>query len=296
MSDMSHTAPAIACPSAPDGRCAFGPPEPFADKSGKLGDVSLVRCLHCGLGVSLPQLADVAFLYEGRGSQDFQPTSTGAARVIKRLAFTRQARTLLKQVGATPRSVLDFGCGSGLFTRCLGDLLPGAKVVGSDFHPEPPPDLADRPYVPNRALEDVDGSFDLVLMMHVLEHDDDPVALLRRVAALGHSGSSFVIEVPNIDCVWAPFFGRAWDAWYLPFHRMHFSRASLRSVIERSGLVVDGEYNACVPSMGRTLANLIGARNTLPFLLAGILLHPLQLLGEKLSARPSALRIVARKP
>ena len=47
--------------------------------------------------------------------------------------------------------------------------------------------------------------------------------------------------------------------------------------------------------MGRSVANLVGARNSLPFLLAGAALHPVQLAGEKLSGRPSALRVIARR-
>jgi len=47
--------------------------------------------------------------------------------------------------------------------------------------------------------------------------------------------------------------------------------------------------------MGRTAANLLGRHNSATFLLLGILLHPLQWAGERLSRRPSALRIIARK-
>ncbi|MDB5698453.1 MAG: hypothetical protein JWN69_1257 [Alphaproteobacteria bacterium] len=256
----------------------------------------MLRCRHCGLGITQPPLADVAFLYEGRESQDFQPTSTGLARRIKKMAFRRDAQRLLGQVGLNPRRALDFGCGSGLFTRCLGDVLPDREVVGSDFHAEPPADLAGRAYLPKTDLNAQQASFDLVLAMHVIEHDDDPDTLVRDIAALARSGSSVVFEVPNADCVWAGVFGNAWDAWYVPFHRVHFSRTSLRAVIERNGLVIEREIDVCLPSIGRTLANLLGMRNTLPFLLAGIALHPFQWLGERLTRKPSALRIIARKP
>lgn len=296
MSEMSEIAPAAACPGSPSGMCEFESPRPFADRSGRVGPVSLLRCRHCGIGITRPPLPDVGFLYEGRESQDYQPGTSGLARLIKRIAFTRDARKLVHQLRHRPERILDYGCGSGLFTRCLGDLVGTAKVVGSDLHDQPPEELSGRPYLSNDALaDDVDG-FDLILMMHVLEHDDDPVALLGRVATRARSGASIVIEVPNIDCVWAGPFGEAWDAWYMPFHRIHFSRRSLRAVVERAGLTVEREIDMCLPSLGRTISNLFGASNGLPFMLAGIALHPVQWLGEKLSRRPSALRIVARKP
>ncbi len=291
--EMRKIEPAAICARAPGRECDFRAPRAFADRSGRVGSVSVVCCRNCGLGLTHPPLPDVAFLYEGRESQDFQPTTSGLARKIKQVAFRRDARRLLNHSGESPKRVLDFGCGSGLFTRCLGDILPGRFVIGSDFHDQPPAELTDRAYTASARLTESD--FDLAIAMHVVEHDDDPVGLLRRVADRVKSGGTVVLEVPNVDCAWAYVFGEAWDAWYVPFHRIHFSRASLRSVVERSGLVVERELDICIPSLGRTLANLLGRRNSLPFLLAGILLHPLQWAVERATRRPSALRVIARK-
>lgn len=288
------TNPAAQCAARPDHPCDLGVAEAHPDRSGLVGPVSVLRCLHCGMGLTDPPLSDVAFLYEGRESQDFQPLSTGLARLIKILAFTRDARRLLEQVGQAPKKALDFGCGSGLFTRCMGDLIPAGSVIGSDFDPTPPTDLADRPYLSNDELSRHSGAFDLILAMHVIEHDDDPIGLLRRLKELGSKDCIFVFEVPNIDCVWAPVFGRSWDAWYLPFHRVHFSRTALARVLDRAGFDILRAVDVCIPSMGRSLANRFGLRNTLGVLLVGAALHPLQWVVERFSGRPSALRVIAR--
>ena len=132
--------------------------------------------------------------------------------------------------------------------------------------------------------------------MHVVEHDDDPAALLARIIAAAAPGATVVIEVPNVACVWARIFGKYWDAWYLPYHRVHFSRRSLSALLEGAGLEVTAIHGAVVPTMGRTFANLLRQRNSLPWLLLGVALHPLQLAGEWLWREPSALRAVARKP
>ena len=275
--------------------CDFALLGAFPDKSGAVGPQTVWRCTRCGHGVTRPALADVSFLYDNRASQDFQPLTTGLARKIKSLAFNHQARALLAQLPERPGTVLDFGCGSGLFTSALGDRLGPDTVTGSDFHAEPPGDLSDRLYLPMAAIQERAGTFDLVIAMHVLEHDDDALGLLARITAMARPGGLVVLEVPNIDCVWARPLGRAWDAWYLPFHRSHFSRSSLLALAERGGLEVIAQHDICVPSMGRSLANLCGARNSLPFLLAGVALHPIQWAGERLSRRPSALRLIARK-
>lgn len=285
-----------ACAIAPDGLCDFKSLGTFADKSGRVGTVGVVQCRHCRIGISTPPLPDVAFLYEGRESQDFQPDTNGLARRIKQFAFRRQARQLLAQLPDPPGKVLDFGCGSGLFTRCLDDVLGAGSVTGSDFHDDAPADLAGRAYLPAGQLDDVEGRFDTVLAMHVLEHDDDATGLLRRIVQMVRPGGIIVLEVPNIDCVWTRVFGQAWDAWYVPFHRTHFSLASLNGLVTGSGLELIATHPISVPTAGRSLANLIGARNSLPFLLAGAVLHPVQVAGEKLSGQSSALRVIARRP
>lgn len=284
------------CPVAHDDQCDFGPPVAHLDRHRSTGEASVIRCRRCGVGISRPPLSDVAFLYGDRTSQDFQQSNSRVTRAIKSVAFRRQARVILEQIRCRPGQVIDFGCGSGLFTRKLAELLPGSIVIGTDFHPTPPADLGNHHYEPLESTANLVGHADLVLAMHVLEHDDDPTALLARIAGLAKPGGCVVIEVPNVDCIWAGVFGRYWDSWYLPYHRVHFSRESLCSLIRRSGMTIELQTDSCIPTMGRTIANLLGRRNSVIFLLLGIALHPLQWLGERLSKRPSALRVVARIP
>lgn len=279
---------------ATDACCAFADAGPLIDASGRGGPQSLARCRHCGHGITLPPMADVAPLYACRESQDFQARMGRIERAIKSFAFTRAARRMLRQMPMAPQRMLDFGCGGGLFTRCLGDVLGPGRVTGADFHAEPPLELAGRAYLPIAALTEV-APFDTVLASHVLEHDDDAAGLLTRMLAPLGPGGTAIIEVPNVDCVWARVFGRRWDAWYAPYHRSHFSRASLVALLQRGGLTVISQHDICVPTMGRSLANLCGARNGLGFVLLGAALHPGQWLGEKLAGTPSALRVIARK-
>jgi SAM-dependent methyltransferase len=195
-----------------------------------------------------------------------------------------------------PERIVDFGCGSGLFTACLAETAAeGVAVLATDFHPAAPRELGVTPYRPMAELDQLAGTADLLIAMHVLEHDDDSLKLLERMIALVRPGGRLLIEVPNVDCAWVSVFGRHWDAWYLPYHRVHFSRPSLRALIARSGLKLVDEYDAAVPTMGRTLANMLGMRNGPIFVLLSAALHPLQLLVERLTGRPSALRVLAEK-
>jgi SAM-dependent methyltransferase len=298
MNDVLQSATTVTrrCASSPTKLCEFVSLGEFIDRSGLFAHVSVSRCRHCGVGVSFPRIADVAALYADRSSQDFQPGTSGLARRIKEIAFRQQASAMLAQLPERPRRIIDFGCGSGLFTRCLADVAPDIEVIGADFHREAPAELADRAYRCSDCLDDLEGKADLVIALHVLEHDDDAGALLWRIARLARPGGRVLFEVPNIDCVWTKVFGRFWDAWYLPYHRTHFSRASLRALMADSGLEIEMDGDASVPTMGRSVANLLRRRNSLFFILVGAALQPIQLIGEKMFAQPSALRMIVRRP
>src|SRR5690242_2482925 len=165
--------PAPDCAVRDGRRCDFVSIGEFPDASGKVGRIEVLRCSYCGHGITTPPIMDVSFLYEGRESQDYQPDTRGLAAAIKTVAFRLQARRLLRQLPATPRSILDFGCGSGQFTRVLSEMLQDTLVVGSDFHRDPPIALGTAAYRPMNELADEANQYDLVLAMHVLEHDDD---------------------------------------------------------------------------------------------------------------------------
>lgn len=291
---MPCARPRHDCAARPGYSCSFVSMGDFPDISGVLGKVEITRCTRCGHAITLPALPDVAFLYAGRESQDFQPSVKGLSAAIKNIAFGLQARKLLRQLPEIPGSVLDFGCGSGQFTRSLRSLLPSADIIGSDFHEAAPHSLGKDCYKPIEHLRSRGEQYDLVIAMHVLEHDDNTRGLLSRIAAMVRPGGFIVIEVPNVDCVWAPIFGRNWDAWYAPYHRAHFTRASLRHYIEACGLEILAVHDVTVPTLGRSLANCFRAKNNLFWLLIGILVHPVQWALEKLTGRPSAIRAIIR--
>ena len=286
----------IDCVTRRFSRCAADSLGSFDDQSGRNIPQEIFRCRICGHGVTMPPLSDLGSLYEGRNSQDFQPNTRGLSRYIKEMAFRIQARRLLRQLIETPRTMLDYGCGSGQLTRVVGDLLPTSAVTGADFFDTPPPELAHEHYMSFAQLEESNAVFDAVLALHVLEHDNTPGILLQRLMRFVRPGGELIIEVPNIDCPWGRILGKHWDVWYVPFHRHHFSRASLQALIESEGLLMDSIVGVAVPSMGRSIANLFRLPKNIVFLLVGIGLHPIQIMGETVSGQPTALRATVRRP
>ncbi len=100
------------------------------------------------------------------------------------------------------RTALDVGCGAGLLTEPLARL--GAAVTGIDASPEViavARDHAERQGLDidyrAAAVEEIEGRFDLVTCLEVIEHVADPQAFLRSLARRLAPGGLLILSTPN---------------------------------------------------------------------------------------------------
>ena len=102
----------------------------------------------------------------------------------------------------TGKTALDVGCGAGLLAEPLARL--GARVTAIDAAPE----LIDaaRAHAAGQGLdidyratpvEALDGQFDLVTSMEVVEHVADPAAFVKSLAARLAPGGLLILSTPN---------------------------------------------------------------------------------------------------
>ena len=100
------------------------------------------------------------------------------------------------------KTALDVGCGAGLLAEPLARL--GAKVTGVDASPEVIAVARGHAATMGLAIDyrvgDVqamEGQFDLVTAMEVIEHVADPAAFLKALAKRLASGGLLVMSTPN---------------------------------------------------------------------------------------------------
>jgi SAM-dependent methyltransferase len=153
------------------------------------------------------------------------------------------ARRLLERIeAAVPVGrLLDVGCGHGLLVdeaRRRGWDARGLEVscsaaghardvLGLDVREEPVEALD-----PGR-----DGPFDAIVLADVIEHLDDPVAVVRSCAALLASGGVLCVVTPDPGSKTARVAGARWWA-LLPGHTYLLPRPTLRSVLAGEGLAI----------------------------------------------------------
>ena len=146
------------------------------------------------------------------------------------LARARLVRALIGEAGVADPLVLDAGCGTGAFAASLAE--DGARVVAVDAHP---PDTAPAGLQLARAdvgaLPFADATFDIVLLLDVLEHVADEGAVLRETARVLKPAGTLIVTVPALRRLWSARDERAG-------HVRRYERDELGSALSAAGFEV----------------------------------------------------------
>ena len=167
----------------------------------------IVRCNACGLMYGNPRLSDVdcdafkghdpAFLDTLMQSRD--PRRDKEAGQVVDFEPTRDA--LAKAYPQRGR-LLEIGCSYGFLSAYFRD--DGWDVTA--LEPDPIPARHAREVMKLRVIDAVPSearlpaaSFDVVLMMHVIEHAPDPRQMLAEIHRILKPGGTLVMETPRFD-------------------------------------------------------------------------------------------------
>jgi len=145
----------------------------------------------------------------------------------------------LKKFLPRTKRLLEIGVGSGSFLNSAKEL--GYDVYGCDLSVPICRQVEKNIGVPMHCgplstISAGEGTFDVVVMNHVLEHVQQPVEFLQDVHQNLTTGGIVHIAIPNIAC-WEAYL-TGWTS-YEPYHLTYFDRHSLVRAIEAAGFSVD---------------------------------------------------------
>ena len=135
-------------------------------------------------------------------------------------------------------TILDIGCGSGLALSRARDA--GWRVMGIEPDPSAAQSAAalgveivasDLSGLPVR----FDGTFERILLNHVIEHVHDSLSMLLRCKELLAPGGELWLETPNLASSGHEEFGIDWRGLEPPRHLVIFESSSLQFLLAKAG-------------------------------------------------------------
>src|ERR1035437_3647960 len=113
-------------------------------------------------------------------------------------------KEMLKYVPEASRTVLDVGCGEGLFGHTLKQMSAGREVWGIEINPIAAAEAGNK--IDKVLVGDVEavlgglpeGHFDCVIFNDILEHLIDPESILRNIPRYMTPNGIVVCSIPNV--------------------------------------------------------------------------------------------------
>jgi SAM-dependent methyltransferase len=84
-----------------------------------------------------------------------------------------------------------------------------------------------------------DGSFDLVVASHTIEHLEDGLSVVRQLCRKVRPGGRLYLEWPAIKSLSFPIRGHGLNFWDDPTHTRTYPLTDVLNVVERAGLTVE---------------------------------------------------------
>ena len=123
---------------------------------------------------------------------------------------------------------LDIGCSAGSLIKEVQKNHPGIESIGVDIDPIYTKYAEGIKIVPT--IDYVEGEYDLITIIHTLEHIPDPVPFMEKVVQHLAPGGILIVEVPN---------RRAYIVAYsAPEHLIAYEQHSLEYLLHKVGLKV----------------------------------------------------------
>jgi 2-polyprenyl-3-methyl-5-hydroxy-6-metoxy-1,4-benzoquinol methylase len=221
----------------------------------------VVRCRECDL-VRLnprPAVSELDRIYPPEYYAYHLASDPGGARrtlspgalgeIIKAKRYQRHFRDLLTRASTSPTGpirVLDVGCADGRLLTWYRSSMPAREIDtwGIDISEAAVAQARANGHQAVAGRFEVDtalpnGSFDLIVASHVIEHVADPIAFAKRAAELLRPGGLFMFATPNVDSFDVRRFGRYWGGWHFPRHWTMYSAHTAGQLAEAVGLTVE---------------------------------------------------------
>jgi SAM-dependent methyltransferase len=198
----------------------------------------------------VPDAAQLARFYDAAYSEDPAAAERNSRwRALGAVGKARHVIELCRRARVCPANTLEVGCGDGALLCELAARGFGGQLHGVEISQTAVEIARRRSQIQSVSLYDgshlpaTDHAYELGVLSHVLEHVEDPAALLREAA---RACAAVVVEVP-LEANWSARRRSKRRRALAVGHLQRLDRRGVRAVVARAGLSVAAELQDPLP-------------------------------------------------
>lgn len=173
----------------------------------------------------------------------FLPSKKNLVTKIKECLDKRLLKKVLRTFTCTELKVLDIGGGTGWIcdlVKSIDSRIIATQIIDIGDSAKKIAEAKGHRYFKG-ILEDFETTdkFDLILMVNLIEHVQNPVFVLEKAASLLSPGGKILIKTPNTNSLDCKLFKKTyWGGLHAPRHWVIFSEKSFRMTLQKLNLNV----------------------------------------------------------
>jgi len=222
----------------------------------------IVRCMNCGLMYAYPRAtaAIAQYVAAGQTGASMSLQTPEVIRAFDKLPDYEPIGLDLRKLLPRGRTLLEVGCHAGVLLdrfRGQGWSVSGVEPDGRAAN------FARSHYgldVKASTLEDAGydpATFDAVVMLHVIEHLDDPAGTVQAIARVLRPQGFLAVETPVYDTLMYRLLGRRERSLSCDGHIVFYTGRTLAALLERCGFEIVAQRRVGrTMSLGRLLWNI----------------------------------------
>ncbi|WP_162054177.1 class I SAM-dependent methyltransferase [Pontibacter pamirensis] len=203
----------------------------------------IVECENCSFKFTNPRpdTESIGQYYESDEYISHSNTKSGIinrAYHVVRSITTKQKVELINRHSPAKGSVLDYGCGTGVFlSACKKDGWEVRGVEPNDKAREAA--SAETSELIAESLQDIQGEkFEVITLWHVLEHIHTLNETVSQLLDSLQEDGTLIIAVPNADSHDAKEYKADWAAYDVPRHLYHFTQPTMKRFLKKHKMVL----------------------------------------------------------
>ena len=203
---------------------------------------NIVSCKTCNFKFTNPRPSDseIGKYYK---SEDYVSHSDTKKGLINRLYHAVRARTLKQKLElinsyVSRGTILDYGCGTGMFLKTCADA--GWKSFGFEPDPDAKKLAEEKGLSVATSKEALAGNkYDVISLWHVLEHVTDLDQTLQFFSKHIAERGRLIIAVPNYVSADAKHYKEFWAVYDVPRHIYHFEINTMKILLGNFGFSLE---------------------------------------------------------